>query len=357
MLQPVLSRAALIFLSSGLTVLITACVPDKQAIIIDRQKSSLPLDHLSAIQPSVKPGQPKPTQKVSPPNVLELALDKADSGLSISQSAQSADEWKLVVNQFQEAIALMKQVRRDSPNFGFAQQKIGEYRRQVAYAQRQPRQFSDAVTPLRRPAKVSKIKLSPGFPPRQQLTKPVFQTSKLFIPSHEVFITPIKRRIGGTPIIEVTFNGKQRFEMIVDTGASGTVITQQIATALGVVTVGKAKANTVNSRSVEFPVGYLDSMEVGGVTMNKIPVAIAGKELEIGLLGHDFFGNYDVTIKRNTIEFRPQSRTETNLGETPPTPPTLSRRYRFLEFPGRYSHLEHGLTGESPQRPVKQKQH
>ena len=59
--------------------------------------------------------------------------------------------------------------------------------------------------------------------------------------------------------------------------------------------------------AVEFPVGYVDSMEVGGVMVNKVPVAIAGTELETGLLGHDFFGNYDVTIKRNVVEFRPQS--------------------------------------------------
>ena len=121
--------------------------------------------------------------------------------------------------------------------------------------------------------------------------------------------------------------------MIVDTGASGTVITQQVANALGVVPVGKAKANTVNSKSVEFPIGYLDSIEVGGVIVNQIPVVIAGKELETGLLGHDFFGNYDVTIKRNTIEFRPQSGTEVNSPETQPTGPTLSRDYHSLELP------------------------
>ena len=44
-----------------------------------------------------------------------------------------------------------------------------------------------------------------------------------------VFRVPIKRRSGKTPVIDVTFNGNQVFEMILDTGASGTLITQQMA--------------------------------------------------------------------------------------------------------------------------------
>ena len=120
--------------------------------------------------------------------------------------------------------------------------------------------------------------------------------------------------------------------MIVDTGASGTVITQKIAAALGVVTVGKAKANTASAKAVEFPIGYLDSMEVGGMTVNKVPVAIAGTELDTGLLGHDFFGNYDVTIKRNVVEFRPQAYSETNPPGIPLNVPTLSKGYRFVKF-------------------------
>ena len=95
--------------------------------------------------------------------------------------------------------------------------------------------------------------------------------------------------------------------MIVDTGASGTVITQQMARLLGVTTVGKAKANTASAQSVEFPIGYVDSIEAGGVKIKKVAVAIAGSGLQNGLLGHDFFGNYDITIKSDVVEFRPRS--------------------------------------------------
>ena len=95
--------------------------------------------------------------------------------------------------------------------------------------------------------------------------------------------------------------------MIVDTGASGTVLTQQTANALGLVAVATAKANTASAKAVEFPIGYVDSIAVGGAMVRDIPVAIAPTSvLETGLLGHDFFGNYDVTIKRDVVEFRPR---------------------------------------------------
>jgi predicted aspartyl protease len=349
MLESFLSRAALIFISGSLVVMSVSCSENKQITAIGGDKLSEPSSKLAAVQPPTKKPipllerpKPQPTKEaVTERSSLELALDKATSGLSISQSAQSADDWKLVVSQFQDAIALMRQIRPNSPNFPFAQRKIAQYQRQIKLA-KQKVYNSSVASPVKSPQEVvvsvpqpkSRLqRYSTSFPLRQALPQPIFPSPEALTQNNEVFIAPIKRRMGGTPIVEVTFNGRQRFEMIVDTGASGTVITQQVAKALGVVPVGKARANTVSSKAVEFPIGYLDSMEVGGVTVNKVPVAIAGVELETGLLGHDFFGNYDVTIKRNVVEFRPQQHSEINPAEIQLTVPTYSRGYRFVKFP------------------------
>lgn len=122
-----------------------------------------------------------------------------------------------------------------------------------------------------------------------------------------MFQAVIKTRHGGTPVVDVIFNGGTPFEMIVDTGASGTVITQQMAAALGVVPIGKAKANTASDRNVEFAIGNISSIEVGGAVVNNVAVAIAPTaNLDLGLLGQDFFSNYDITIKRDVVEFRPR---------------------------------------------------
>lgn len=118
----------------------------------------------------------------------------------------------------------------------------------------------------------------------------------------QVFQAKIKRRAGGTPVIDVVFNGNKTFEMIVDTGASGTLISQRMATALGVRPVRTIRAGIADGSVVEFPIGVVRSIRVGGAVIQNVEVAIA-KQMPIGLLGHDFFGNYDVKIKKDVVEF------------------------------------------------------
>jgi aspartyl protease family protein len=114
----------------------------------------------------------------------------------------------------------------------------------------------------------------------------------------------IKRREGGTPVIEVTFNGRQTFEMLFDTGASDTVITPQMAQALRVVPQGSAIFETAGG-IIRVPLGRVTSVAAGGIVINNLVVGI-NPSLSLGLLGQDFFGNYDVTIKQNVVEFRPR---------------------------------------------------
>jgi len=122
-----------------------------------------------------------------------------------------------------------------------------------------------------------------------------------------VFSAPIVRRASGIPIIQVTFNSTKPFDMMVDTGASGTLITQQMAKILGVKQDGFIQINTASARGVKIPTGVVNSIEVDGAVVQNVKVAIAGPELDVGLLGHDFFGQYDVTIKENIVEFRRRS--------------------------------------------------
>ncbi|WGV25168.1 retropepsin-like aspartic protease family protein [Halotia branconii] len=122
---------------------------------------------------------------------------------------------------------------------------------------------------------------------------------------NRVFRVPIKRRLGGTPIIDVTFNDKQTFEMIVDTGASGTLITLGMASTLKLEPTGLMKAQIADGSQVQFSTSKVNSIAVGGVIANNLEVAIAPKA-GIGLLGHDFFGNYNLTILEREVEFHPR---------------------------------------------------
>ena len=306
MLKRSTSLVALTFLSGTLALIGVACSNNKQTNN-QSQKADTPVNTASSAivqrsptPVSVESPAPKPVSPSPQPNQYDLALDKADGAISISQSAQSSDDWRLVASQWAGAIALMQSLPSNSPYKAIAKTKIAQYQRYLLHAQQQanntigsnPDTLPAAADPAALPDPPQE---SPAvdleFPPPDQL----------------VFQAAIKRRISGTPVIDVTFNGTSKFEMIVDTGASGTVLTQETANALGLVPVAKAKANTASAKAVEFPIGYVDSIQVGGALVKDVPVAIApASVLETGLLGHDFFGNYDVTIKRDVVEFRPR---------------------------------------------------
>ncbi|CAD5978561.1 hypothetical protein PCC9214_04399 [Planktothrix tepida] len=118
-----------------------------------------------------------------------------------------------------------------------------------------------------------------------------------------IYQAKIIRRDGGIPVIQVIFNNLQPFEMMVDTGASGTVITPMMAELLGAIPAGRGKADTPSQKGVEFDLGAIQKLEVAGAVKNNFIVAIA-PTLDVGLLGQDFFGEYDVTIKADVVEFR-----------------------------------------------------
>ncbi len=117
--------------------------------------------------------------------------------------------------------------------------------------------------------------------------------------------TTIKRRDHGIPVVEVRMNNRVRFEMMVDSGASMTVITRPMAAALGITPaqiIDKAYFSTANG-STEMPIVYIKSIEVAGLSTTMVPVAVAGPEMEIGLLGQDFLQQFDVSIRKDAIEF------------------------------------------------------
>ena len=118
-----------------------------------------------------------------------------------------------------------------------------------------------------------------------------------------VYRVPIKRRLASTPVIDVMFNGK-KFEMILDTGASSTLITQRMAIALGLKPTGARQMIIADGSRVWFLTANIGSVTTGGMPARKLTVTVAPNS-DIGLLGHDFFDRYDVKIKRSVIEFAP----------------------------------------------------
>ena len=246
-----------------------------------------------------------PTPQVAP-DPYPNAINRASSAFTLSQSAQSQDDWRLVSNRWQQAIDLMAAVPSSSPNHGNAQQKLTEYRRNLTYARQQAAlpvpEIVAGENVITIPITSAEVSSSSS---NRNPTNRSSSTRVAGVPSQgNVFRAPIVRRAGGTPVVRVTFNGNQTFDMIVDTGASGTVITQPMARALNITPVGSTNVATASARSATFLLGYVNSLEISGARSQNLLVAIAGPELSTGLLGHDFFGNYDVTVRQDVVEFR-----------------------------------------------------
>lgn len=114
-------------------------------------------------------------------------------------------------------------------------------------------------------------------------------------------VIPIKRRVGGTPVVEAKFNGEHSFEMLFDTGATITVITESMAQELELEKTGSLPFQTASNNLIYFDTARVSSVQIENKETNNLNIAIA-PTLNIGLLGQDFYGAYDITIRSNTIE-------------------------------------------------------
>ena len=238
-------------------------------------KVVLPATKSQTIAATAKVTKPVPRaiQIMSSPS-YQQALDKAESAASISASAQSPEDWKLVAAQWKDAIALMKQVSPNDTNRTSAMQEIARMEVGLERSQQNIDRFKGNNSDI--------------------ATGPVTE------PRRGIYRAAIKYYSSGIPVVDVTFNGRERFEMMVDTGASATMITESMAQRLRVKTVGSVEAMTPSGKT-QFNVGYIDSMVVGGGSLQSFPVAIG----PVALLGHDFFGDCNISIKRdqNIVEF------------------------------------------------------
>jgi predicted aspartyl protease len=301
-MRQIFRPTATLLLLSGFSLLSSAC----SLIPGDRRDANLPQTTEVAAAPvaSPSPAAPAASPAVPPPqqpDPYQLAVNRASSAFTISQSARSQDDWRLVASRWQQAIDLLTAVPTSSPNRSLAQTKLGEYRRNLTYAQQQASRSTALANP---DGVVVLAPRNPSFSTPSSDSRPVVAVPAPASNRSGVYQAPILRRAGGTPVISVTFNGNRQFEMILDTGASGTVITPQMATALNVVQVGQASVDTASARNVTFPLGYVDSIEVGGAIAQDVLVAVSGPSLGIGLLGQDFFSRYDVTVRQNVVEFQ-----------------------------------------------------
>jgi predicted aspartyl protease len=211
------------------------------------------------------------------------ALDRADSARSISQSAQNPEDWELTANRWEQALELLDEVPAQDPNRKYVGQKQAEFKHGLAVAR----------------AKLEGNKVPVFLEPEIWADKPIDKGPKLEgAKDQRTYRVPIKYRRNRIPIVDVTFNGKHVFEMMVDTGASGTMITPEIAQKLNLKDMGTVRIGTAAGEA-RVEVSEVNSITLGGNSIYDVPVTIG----PMGLLGHDFFKDCEITIRRDVVEF------------------------------------------------------
>ncbi len=122
------------------------------------------------------------------------------------------------------------------------------------------------------------------------------------VPTGLVAQIPIIGRDGGIPIVLVRLTGTQgtqEFPMLFDTGATGTQITTAMAQAIGLDIEGIVAVTVADGRQVQYPAGYLQTVELGGLTQQEVPAWVGGG---VPLLGQNVYGQYRILIDTDRIE-------------------------------------------------------
>lgn len=115
-------------------------------------------------------------------------------------------------------------------------------------------------------------------------------------------ITVPVTKIGGSMVVQVLFNNSVDAHLIVDTGATMTVISYDLGIELGLLSGSDVSLNTVNTAggSVQVSMTKVGKIQVGSATASNVAVAIHdlpdGISGVSGLLGMSFLKNFEVTL-------------------------------------------------------------
>jgi predicted aspartyl protease len=249
--------------------------------------------------------QSPPISSPALPPPLDTALayregiNLASSAYRLSQSAVSPDDWELIASRWQQAAEQLKKLKVGDQHYAIAQQKIADYTRSASQANAQIQALQQPVNlpPLARSA-TSAIPSAASSAASPAVQDSPAQDSRA---QNGRVIVPVVRRLHGTPVVAVTFNRVKTYEMILDTGASRTLITRQMADDLGISATERMVAATASEAAVTFDIGQVPSIAIGNISLANARVSI-GDSVSIGLLGNDFLRGYDVTIRDREVE-------------------------------------------------------
>ena len=147
----------------------------------------------------------------------------------------------------------------------------------------------------------------------KQLTasKPLFSPGRVVTSGDRKRTTVPIEIAGAAALVSVTVNGSERARLVLDTGASSTVLSPALLERAGIViprTATRWPVMTVGGKVVHVPFVRVRSLRVGALTVEDIDVGafeafpnIIGVD---GLLGGNFLNHFKVTVDRAARRLR-----------------------------------------------------
>jgi hypothetical protein len=134
--------------------------------------------------------------------------------------------------------------------------------------------------------------------PTQRVTIPVDSRKSLAAAARgEAVIIPVTL-LGRSVIVPVTLNHSVNANLLLDTGASITMISRRVATALALPSTGAGLFSGIGG-TVSAPVARVESIKVGDAEVSGMTVSIHDvarfPQFE-GLLGMDFLGRFQISV-------------------------------------------------------------
>jgi clan AA aspartic protease (TIGR02281 family) len=135
--------------------------------------------------------------------------------------------------------------------------------------------------------------VAPDPPPRPA------EPERKAVPTNKASV-PMERH-GAVAMVQATLNNRRSAKFVVDTGASYTLISNAVASDLGINLGANPKTlpfQTANGL-INAPIANMESISIGGLEIRNIPIAIhdAVPDPQVaGLLGLNFLSNFKMDI-------------------------------------------------------------
>lgn len=115
-------------------------------------------------------------------------------------------------------------------------------------------------------------------------------------------VVTLKRSPDGHYSAEALING-ERVRVLVDTGATGVAISQQVADRLGLKSQQAIRSHTANGEAIAYLV-RLKTVQLGGIVAHDVSATIAPGLQGDALLGMSFLGRMDVRLYKGIMTIK-----------------------------------------------------